>query len=74
MILIADSGSTKYCWKICNQEGVKLNECKTIGFNPYFINKETILRELKNSELEKYKKEITHVFFYGLWLFYKTKK
>ena len=65
MILIADSGSTKCSWAICNQEGVKLKECNTIGFNPYFINKETILKELKNSELEKYKKEITHVFFYG---------
>lgn len=65
MILIADSGSTKCSWAICDQEGVKLKECKTIGFNPYFINKETILEELKNSELEKYKNEITHVFFYG---------
>jgi len=65
MILIADSGSTKCSWAMCNQEGVKLKEYKTIGFNPYFIKKETILEELKNSELEKYKNEITHVFFYG---------
>ena len=47
MILIADSGSTKCSWAICDLEGNKINEYKTIGFNPYFIKEEGVLEELK---------------------------
>ena len=48
MILIADSGSTKCSWAICDQNGNQLDESRTIGFNPYFISQERILEELEN--------------------------
>ena len=65
MILIADSGSTKCSWAICDLEGNKINEYKTIGFNPYFIKEEGVLEELNSSKLISVKDEVLHVFFYG---------
>ena len=38
MILIADSGSTKCSWALCNNDGDLIREITTIGFNPYFID------------------------------------
>ena len=40
MILIADSGSTKCNWAICDQNGNQLDEERTIGFNPILSMKE----------------------------------
>ena len=65
MILIADSGSTKCSWAICDMHGIQLDESKTIGFNPYFISQERILEELENSSLSSIKNKVKHVFFYG---------
>ena len=65
MILIADSGSTKCSWVLCDKKGNLLKECDTIGFNPYFINNVSIITHLENSELNKYKEKIEKVFFYG---------
>ena len=65
MILIADSGSTKCSWALCNQHGKLIKEIRTIGFNPYFIDKKNILKELKKSSLAEDAKEIKEVFFYG---------
>ena len=65
MILIADSGSTKCSWAICDQNGNQLDESRTIGFNPYFISQERILEELEKSSLSSIKNNVTHVFFYG---------
>ena len=65
MILIADSGSTKCSWALCNQHGKLIKEIKTIGFNPYFIDKNNILKELKKSSLAEVSNEINEVFFYG---------
>jgi hypothetical protein len=65
MILIADSGSTKCSWAIVGQQGNLIKEISTIGFNPYFIDKKNILKELEQSNLTKYSKEILEVFFYG---------
>tara|TARA_B110000879_G_scaffold209932_1_gene298848 strand:- start:891 stop:1745 length:855 start_codon:yes stop_codon:yes gene_type:complete len=65
MILIADSGSTKCSWALCDQHGMIIKEIKTIGFNPYFIDKVNILKELKKSNLTEHSKEIKEVFFYG---------
>ena len=42
MILIADSGSTKCSWALCDTLGKLIIETKTIGFNPYFIEKKKI--------------------------------
>lgn len=65
MILIADSGSTKCSWALCDEKGNLLKECKTIGFNPYFINNDSIIHHLENSDLKNYKDDIMFVFFYG---------
>ena len=65
MILIADSGSTKCSWALCDQHGKLIKEIRTIGFNPYFIDKKNILKELKKSSLSEGAKEIKEVFFYG---------
>lgn len=34
--IIADSGSTKTDWVIVDEDGNYLQQCRTIGFNPYF--------------------------------------
>lgn len=65
MILIADSGSTKCSWALCNTEGNLIKEALTIGFNPYFIDNLSIISHLSKSELNEYKDKITYVFFYG---------
>ncbi len=65
MILIADSGSTKCSWALCNNDGDLIREITTIGFNPYFIDNLSITKHLKKSELNLYTDKITHVFFYG---------
>ena len=65
MIVIADSGSSNCSWALCDLKGNVLQEFKTIGFNPYFINPQDIIKHLENSHLKKYKSEIKNVFFYG---------
>ena len=65
MILIADSGSTKCSWALCNEEGNLLSKYRTIGFNPYFINSGSIIKHLEDSELNVCKNKIQKVFFYG---------
>ena len=65
MILIADSGSTKCSWALCDKKGTLIKEIKTIGFNPYFIDQPNILKHLEKSELNDYKKNIKDIFFYG---------
>ena len=65
MILIADSGSTKCSWALCNTKGTLIKEVLTIGFNPYFIDHPDILNHLEKSELNDYKHRIKDVFFYG---------
>ena len=49
---------------LCDENGTLLNEFKTIGFNPYFIQNNSIIHHLEKSELENYKDEIKFVFFY----------
>ena len=65
MILIADSGSTKCSWALCSQNGKLIKEIRTIGFNPYFIDKKNVLKELEKSNLTEHSKEIKEVYFYG---------
>ena len=65
MILIADSGSTKCSWAICDQNGNQLDEESTIGFNPNFISQKKILEELRKSSLLFIKNNVKQVFFYG---------
>ena len=65
MILIADSGSTKCNWVLCEKNGSLKKEINTIGFNPYFIDQPDILFHLNNSRLSVYKDNIENIFFYG---------
>ena len=65
MILIADSGSTKCNWALCNKKTEIVQEFTTLGFNPYFIDSKKIIKYLEKSTLEKYKSKIKNVFFYG---------
>ena len=65
MILIADSGSTKCSWAICDLKGNIVDRCSTMGFNPYFITSKKVLNHLDASNLNEIKHQITEVFFYG---------
>ena len=65
MIVIADSGSTKCSWAICDSSGQIIDRCSTIGFNPYFITSAKVYKHLKDSGLEEIKDNITEVYFYG---------
>ena len=58
MILIADSGSTKCSWAICDNNGQVVDRCSTIGFNPYFITSKGVLNHLEKSSLKEIKDEI----------------
>ncbi|MGD1848502.1 MAG: ATPase [Salibacteraceae bacterium] len=66
MILIADSGSTKCDWGLVDKSGERVNEFKTMGFNPYFHSSQLIEQTLRqHQDLAPLAGEITHVFFYG---------
>ena len=65
MILIADSGSTKCSWVLTDEDNHKIMQCNTIGFNPYFIDENSILNHLENSELDDFKKNVKKIYFYG---------
>ena len=53
MILIADSGSTKCSWALCDKKGNLIEEISTIGFNPYFIEYDIVIAKLKKTQLAK---------------------
>jgi len=65
MILIADSGSTKCSWALCNTDGKIFSRHHTIGFNPHFIDEKNILNHLEKSDLVEHKDAITNIIFYG---------
>jgi hypothetical protein len=62
MLLVADSGSTKADWKFGPSENQLIT---TKGFNPFFHDKDFILKELQLSDLVNLKDEVTVVKFYG---------
>jgi glucosamine kinase len=64
MILVADSGSTKTDWVL--MDGKEQLRYKTIGYNPYFINSESIYHSLTEHlvpQVDPLKVEKIH--FYG---------
>ena len=65
MILIADSGSTKCSWALCNEKGEIINRYHTAGFNPKFNTYDSILKEMNESSLSDIKEMVTEVYFYG---------
>tara|TARA_B100000700_G_scaffold331299_1_gene462956 strand:+ start:1053 stop:1895 length:843 start_codon:yes stop_codon:yes gene_type:complete len=65
MILIADSGSTKSDWAICNNNGEILSQEKTLGLNPKYSSFKSIVSELNNSNLNAIKNDVQEIYFYG---------
>lgn len=72
MILIADSGSTKTTWCLC-EKGTVCGEAETAGINPYFQAEEEInrciLMELMPA-ITAYAGKIRAVYFYGAGCIY----
>ncbi len=65
MIFIADGGSTKADWIIIDNKGSKSNY-STIGFNPFFYDTETVVKELNKKFVHEVPvNEASKVFFYG---------
>lgn len=65
MILIADSGSTKTDWRLLSANDT-ISQAKTIGFNPYFQDSESIYTELVQVLLPQLSSsEIKEIHFYG---------
>jgi len=67
MILIVDSGSTKCDWIAVDKNGNQLLEkIRTKGLNPAILSEKKLKKIIKSNEtLKEYKKEVTHIFFYG---------
>jgi glucosamine kinase len=65
MIIIADSGSTKCSWALCNSEGDIVSIHETAGFNPKFNTFESMIKEMTESTLFEIKGSVTEVYFYG---------
>lgn len=65
MIIIADSGSTKCSWDLCNSEGNIVSIHETAGFNPKFNTFESMIKEMTESTLSEIKGNVTEVYFYG---------
>lgn len=64
MILIADSGSSKTDWRVIRKDG-KVEQFRTVGFNPYYQKEEDMLRDLQTKEMLALKGAIEEVYFYG---------
>ncbi|PLK43233.1 N-acetylglucosamine kinase [Emticicia sp. TH156] len=64
MILIADSGSTKTDWRILDK-GQVVGQVRTVGFNPYYQDTDTIAAELKSGVLPQVSGNITDIYYYG---------
>jgi len=64
MILIADSGSTKTEWALIKSEK-NVDKFKTIGLNPVFVNSETIIKEIKSTQIINNCENIKEIYFYG---------
>lgn len=62
MILLAESGSTKTDWRLLG-EGVSSFE--TIGLNPYFVDSDTVEKELRQHLPHETPFPIREVHFYG---------
>lgn len=66
MILIADSGSTKCDWILCESKDKEPIRIKTKGLNPAIITKKQFEKVIsKSEELSKYKNQITNIKFFG---------
>ncbi len=62
MILLAESGSTKTDWRLL---GENIHSFETIGLNPYFVNSDTVEKELLQHLYDRTTFTIREVHFYG---------
>ncbi len=66
MILIADGGSTKVDWFAFDTNNNEVFKTRTEGLNPVIISTEEIKNRInRNATLNKYKNDITNIYFYG---------
>jgi glucosamine kinase len=65
MILIADSGSTKTDWRIVQKDSREIVAFTGTGINPYYTDKETLIRQVKLEVHGNIPGEPEKVFFYG---------
>ncbi len=66
MILIADSGSTKCDWILCESKGKEPIRIKTKGLNPAILTKKGFSKIIDSSvELNIYKDKVTNIHFFG---------
>ncbi len=63
-ILIAESGSTKTDWRLITDKG-EISQFKTLGFNPFFQNSESIYAEIEQQLLPKINQPIERIYYYG---------
>jgi glucosamine kinase len=64
MILIADSGSTKTSWCLCNKQDLSTRFLLTSGINPYYQDEQEILDVLRK-EFTSVPVFVESVYFYG---------
>jgi glucosamine kinase len=66
MILIADSGSTKTDWALINPENNSFTNYHTVGYNPYFIDTESICFSLSENLVKYFDAGLVYdLHFYG---------
>lgn len=66
MIYLAESGSTKCDAVFLTEGGEELRKIRTIGFNPYFHNRDFVAKEIvKVPDVAKLGSAVTQVYFYG---------
>ena len=63
MILIADIGSTKGDW--CLVDGDKFTSIQTLGFNPYTLSNEFLIKILKFLNKKIDLNQVDQLFYYG---------
>lgn len=75
MLLLADSGSTKTDWALIQPGQGLINRIATIGFNPYFIDSESIYNALEDSLIAEIDvAQVDQVYFYGAGCATEAKK
>ena len=66
MVLIADSGSTKCDWILCEHKEKEPIRIKTKGLNPAILTKKEFCKIIDGCvELNKHKDKVTNIHFFG---------
>jgi glucosamine kinase len=74
MILIADSGSTKTAWILCEDHAIK-STVYSAGLNPVYSNEPVIEKEIREKVVPALDPaKVTALYFYGAGCFYDKEK